>query len=53
MAKTKSGKKKRSSFIAEQRRGVAVGNRPTHPKSVSSKMGGGATRMKHIPRKTG
>ncbi len=51
MPKQKTGKKKRSAFLAEQKRGVAVGKRPVNGKT--SKLNGGVSRMKHIPRKTG
>jgi hypothetical protein len=51
MAKQNAGKKKRSAFLDQQKRGVAVGDRPVNGKS--SKLNGGLSRMKHIPRKTG
>ena len=51
MPKQKTGQKKRSAFLDQQKRGVAVGNRPVYGKSA--KTGGGVNRMKHIPRKTG
>jgi predicted GTPase len=51
MPKQKTGKKKRSAFLDEKKRGVAVGGRPV--KGKSSKLNGGISGMKHIPRKTG
>lgn len=51
MPKQNTGKKKRSAFLDEKKRGVAVGNRPLYGRSA--KTGGGVARMKHIPRKTG